>query len=346
MTGIDDDCVQLRREIHRAPELAGEERRTAGLVAEQLRAAGLDVTTGVGGHGIVAVVDGGDGPVIGYRADLDAVPSEDGGAAHTCGHDVHTAVGVGVARALAGTPGLRGKVVFYFQPAEENLEGARAMIADGALDRLLPDEIYALHCAPLPAGMFGIMPGTGLPGHDAGTVVTDRPEHVAAAVEALSTVAYPQSPEEYERIVADLQTPGGQLQTFVVANAYVEDERRVRVWVRAWPPERYDEVREQVRAIAGAGVDFPAPPFPAMVCDPVLSRAAVPHLGTVTETHAMFPFNGEDFALFLERVPGAMFYLGVGGEGIPHHSAFTPDERAIGTGIAAMTRLLRARQEP
>ncbi|WP_238009041.1 M20/M25/M40 family metallo-hydrolase [Dactylosporangium sp. AC04546] len=343
MTGIDDDCVWLRREIQRAPELAGQERRTAGLVAEQLRAAGLDVTTGVGGHGIVAVLDGGDGPVIGYRADLDAVPDEQGGAAHICGHDVHTAVGVGIARTLAQAAGARGKVVFYFQPAEENLEGARAMIADGALDRLVPDEVYALHCAPLPAGTFGIMPGTGLPGLDTGTVVTGEPERVAAAVEALSTVAYPQSPEEYERIVADLLTPGGPLATFVVTHAQVEDARRVRVWVRAWPPERYAEVRERIRALGGAA-DFPAPPFPAMVCDPGLSRSAVPHLGQVVESHAMFPFNGEDFALFLERVPGAMFYLGVGPEGIPHHPGFTPDESAIGAGIAAMTRLLRARQ--
>jgi metal-dependent amidase/aminoacylase/carboxypeptidase family protein len=122
VTIFEDALIQLRREIHRHPELAGEERETAGLVAEQLRAAGLEVTTRVGGHGVLAVLDGSaDGPTVVYRADMDAVDVrynalsfprstrvfDEGFAsrvpdvAHLCGHDLHTAIGVGVARTLA-----------------------------------------------------------------------------------------------------------------------------------------------------------------------------------------------------------------------------------------------------
>jgi amidohydrolase len=162
--GLDADPIALRREVHQWPELAGDESRTAALVAERLRAAGLAVSTGVGGHGVVAVLDGaGTGPTIAYRADIDAVApghvagSRSGapvaGAAHLCGHDLHTAIGVGVGQVLARLrERFDGRVVLVFQPAEETLEGARAMIEAGVIDRLTPQEIYALHCGPMPVG--------------------------------------------------------------------------------------------------------------------------------------------------------------------------------------------------
>jgi len=164
---IEGELVALRRDIHRQPELAGEERRTAGLVADRLRAAGLEVSTGVGGHGVVAALDGmSGGPTVAYRADMDAVgpngllnyasgkafdaefTSQVQDVGHHCGHDIHTAIGVGVAETLSQMRDrLPGRVVFLFQPAEETLEGARAMIEEGVLDRYTPREIYALHCA-------------------------------------------------------------------------------------------------------------------------------------------------------------------------------------------------------
>jgi amidohydrolase len=157
---LDEELIELRREIHRHPELAGAERETAGLVAEQLRAAGLEVTTGVGGHGVLAVLDGSaDGPTVAYRADMDAVDArtnvlsiprsgrvfDEGfasrvpGVAHLCGHDLHTAIGVGVAWALAqGSEPVRGRLVFVFQPAEEPLQGARTMLETGLVQRFAP----------------------------------------------------------------------------------------------------------------------------------------------------------------------------------------------------------------
>ncbi|MFE9749494.1 M20 family metallopeptidase [Saccharothrix saharensis] len=369
---LDADLVALRRDLHRWPEPAGEERRTAARVAEELRAAGLSVTTGVGGHGVVAVLAGsGPGPTVAYRADLDAVVADEvaespfasrvPGVAHLCGHDLHTAIGVGVARVLARAR-FDGTVVFVFQPAEETLQGARAMIDAGVLDRTRPDEVYALHCAPLPVGTLATMPGSGLPGLDSGHVDLTGPDAAAAgellraAIDGLTTVSRPATPEEFARMLDDIRTPDGPLARFVHASTWLTSEEdggaRLRFWLRAWPQERYPALRDEVRRLAaGARVEFAGPPFPAMVCPPDLSHAAAAHLRHVDAVAAVevfpaaFPFNSEDFALFLRRVPGAMLYLGVanpeeGVNGVPHAPDFAADDRAIGVGVRAVAELL------
>jgi metal-dependent amidase/aminoacylase/carboxypeptidase family protein len=291
------------------------------------------------------------------------------GVAHLCGHDLHTAIGVGIAQVLARLRHvINSRVVFMFQPAEEMLAGARAMIEAGVLDRLAPHEIYALHCAPVPVGVLAVMPGVGQPGLDVGHIevsgsnAADRGERLAAAINDLSTVTQPQTPEEFARLLNDLQTPDGPLARFVVAGSEVtpggDGAVRVQLWLRAWPDDRYPTLRDDVRRLAGsvegAQVEFPQPPFPAMVCSPELSQAAAAHLRGVAGVtavkvlHAAFPFNGEDFALFLRRVPGAMFYLGVantdaGLNGVPHAPDFAADEEAIGLGVRAMAGLLLSR---
>lgn len=165
------------------------------------------MTVGVGGHGVVGVLQGAHpGPTVAYRADMDAVPSADqiGGGpepAHLCGHDLHTVVGVGVAQILARLRHrLSGKLVFLFQPAEENLTGARAMLDDRVLERTRPQEIHALHCGPFPVGQFAVTPGTGLPGHDhaaitlTGPAPADQARQLTTEINALATVAIPQTP--------------------------------------------------------------------------------------------------------------------------------------------------------
>lgn len=385
MTGVDEHkiidiaaarsdaaLIALRRDIHRHPELAGGEERTAALVAERLRAAGLDVRTGVGGHGVVGVLDGdgagdGEGPTLLYRADLDAVAADGAlasdfasqvpGAAHLCGHDLHTAIGVGIAETLARLRDrVAGRVVFAFQPAEETLEGARAMIDDGVLERHPPREAYALHCAPLPVGTLAAMPGQ--PGQDACHLELSGPGAAGAArqlldrVTDLVTVTRPASPDEFEALLAALLTPDGPLAGFVYAESWTDpaaDPVTAGVWLRAWPESRHPELRDRLRRLAGdagATITFPGPPFPAMLCSPELNDAAAAHLRhtpgveEVMTMHAAWPFSGEDFALFLRRVPGAMFYLGVGLDGILHAPDFGADERAIGVGVRAMSGLL------
>ncbi|MER5178264.1 amidohydrolase [Streptomyces sp. NPDC002896] len=374
---IDDELIGMRRDIHRHPELAGEERRTSALVAERLRAAGLAVVTGVGGHGVVAVVDGaGDGPTVAYRADMDAVDDDElfdcafssqvPGAAHLCGHDLHTAIGVGTALVLARLrEQLNGRVVFVFQPAEETCEGARAMIEDGVLERTAPREIYALHCAPLPVGMLAVGPGQA--GQDgfrielAGSDAADDAKRFAAMIDGLSTVGRPHAPEQVQRLMDDMQIPDGPLARFVFALSHVssgDDGARVHAWLRAWPDSRYAEIRDEVRrsvgALPGARVEFTEQPFPAMVCSPELNATAATYLrgalgaDAVMTLHAAYPFNGDDFADFLQQVPGAMFYLGVanpeaGIHGLPHSPDFGADERAIGVGVRAMAGFLSSR---
>src|SRR5690606_20532237 len=135
-----------RRDFHAHPELSGQESRTAGIVFETLRGLGLSPEAGIGGAGVAAVIEGrGEGPSIGLRADLGALPmNDDSGAAHAsrtpgvshaCGHDGHTATLMGAARHLAAHPPARGRVVLIFQPAEETGLGAKAMIEDGLFER-------------------------------------------------------------------------------------------------------------------------------------------------------------------------------------------------------------------
>jgi metal-dependent amidase/aminoacylase/carboxypeptidase family protein len=384
---LDDELIELRREIHRHPELAGAERKTAGLVADQLRAAGLEVTTGVGGHGVVAVLDGSaDGPTVAYRADMDAVDTRsnvlgfprsdrvfDKGfasrvpdVAHLCGHDLHTAIGVGAARTLAqGSAPVRGRLVFVFQPAEEPLQGARAMLETGLVQRLAPREFYALHCAPFPAGTIAVSPGCGLPGLDHIRMVLPAGDAAAVTAEVarLGTVGYPQSIADYHaRFQAVLEPEtAASIQESVCVDQWSEQTPDVQpvanVLLRVWPQERFPELRarvERLAAAAGGHVEFPADPFPAMVNSAELSTAAGRYLSTafgpesVLWTRASWPFNSEDFALFLNEAPGAMLYLGVadaetGMNGAPHAPDFAADERAIGHGVRAMAGLLTDR---
>ncbi|WP_405796278.1 M20 family metallopeptidase [Streptomyces sp. NBC_01506] len=368
---LERGLIELRRDIHLHPDAPGQEARTAAVVARELRAAGLRVTTGVGGHGVVAVLRGArPGRTVAYRADMDAVPPEDiiGGGpatAHLCGHDVHTAVAIGIAQVLARLrKRLSGTVVFVFQPAEETLSGARAMIDAGVLEDYGIQEIHALHCGPFPVGRFAVTPGFGLPGQDRAEVTLSGPDapdaarRLAVELGALATVTPPETPEELERLITDVQTPDGPLARFVNLRAWTE-EAKVSVSYRCWPEERYVEVREDIRRLAmthsGTGVSFPADPFPAMVCPERDALVLARHLRraldrtAVTRLHAAFPYNGEDFALYLDHVPGTFTFLGVRTPGspittsFPHFPDFTPDEGAIGLATRAMTGWLANR---
>ncbi|WP_217698865.1 M20 metallopeptidase family protein [Prosthecobacter debontii] len=158
--------VETRRDIHSHPELSNEEHRTAALVADRLRALGLDVQTGVAKHGVVALLKGGqEGKCVAVRADMDALPikelravpyrSQNPGVMHACGHDVHTTVALGVAELLAKhRDQIKGSVKFLFQPAEEAMPntykkdwGAKLMVAEGAMDNPRPDAVFGLHCS-------------------------------------------------------------------------------------------------------------------------------------------------------------------------------------------------------
>ncbi len=276
ITRIEPELIAFRNDLHRHPELSGAEERTAAAVAAALNDAGLTVRTGVGGHGVVAVLAGGrPGPLVALRADMDAVrsnaPDPDTeiaskvpGVRHICGHDVHTTVALGVARSLAAVrEEIAGSVMFVFQPAEENVRGALAMLADGVFADGVPAAIFAFHTAPHEVGHIGTKPdvllgsrgapediAAGLPGTAPGAVndpeLEGRTRPVIRAVVGqenlhVSTTVVPGFSEDFGHFQA--VTPGvmywlgvsnGEKGTRGMPHdpAYVADPGAIRVGVR------------------------------------------------------------------------------------------------------------------
>jgi metal-dependent amidase/aminoacylase/carboxypeptidase family protein len=377
LAALEPGLVAVRRDLHRHPELSGEEVRTAGIVADRLRRAGLDVRTGVGGHGVVATLVGGrPGPRVAMRADMDAVTSEapdpvefrsaEPGKRHICGHDVHTAVGIGVAEALAAMrDDLPGTVVFLFQPAEERATGARAMLADGAFRDGVPRAIFAFHTAPLEVGTIGSKPGVLLAGRDGITIT----------IESRDAAARKAGGERVERLVRALDTIGPD-QVFVPQRApfrfgqgtRVRDDEAAGVWrletrLAVSSDSLRDEARRslQPRTLAKEGVPltlvYQTREIAGLDNDPALEarsreviRAVLGDAGLVPVS-TVVPAFSEDFGSFQEQAPGVMFWLGVanakkGIGGMPHSPDYVADEGAILVGARVMSALLLDALEP
>ena len=265
---VTPEIVQIRHRIHQNPELGNRETETAALVAERLRALGLDVETGIAHTGVVGVLEGGrPGPVVAVRADMDALPvteetdfpfastkttdylGQEVGVAHACGHDVHTSVGLGVASALAAMRDeLPGTVVFLFQPAEEGPPpgeegGAKLMLDEGVFERFRPDAIFALHSFPdLEVGQVGVNPGPtmasvdhfvatilGKQAHGAYPTLSIDPVVMAAqAVTALQTIRSRNLPAHEPSVVTVGIIRGGE--RFNIIPGKVQLEGTVRTY--------------------------------------------------------------------------------------------------------------------
>jgi amidohydrolase len=371
-----DDLVSFRRDLHRHPELSGQEERTARIVADRLRRLGLEVRTGVGGHGVVALLQGGrPGPVVGYRADMDAVPSvapdpvafasETPGVRHICGHDIHTTVAVGVAEALAAVrEELPGTVLFLFQPAEENATGARAMIADGALEEPTPEALFAVHTAPLPVGQIGASEGPTLAGRDLAEIVLTgdgdleaAAQRVASVIAAASTVEVPSSIVELalmpltDDLAAATVVESGPGPTpdswrmlavvsFATEQSRLEAKERIASGLgRLDLGEVEHHLEHHDRWVSGVFSDpeLVRTTYPAI-------RAAIGDDGLVV-SGGVGPAFSEDFGFFLDHAPGAMYWLGVanperGTTGMPHAPDYVADEDAIQIGARAMASVL------
>ena len=195
------DLVAWRRDLHAHPELAYREHRTAGLVAERLRGWGIDVDQGLAETGVVGTLSRGDGPLVGLRADMDALPMEESntfshrsrhpGCMHACGHDGHTAMLLGAARYLAGHGEFSGTIRFIFQPAEEAAGGARRMLDDGLFQRFPVDAVFGMHNWPgLDAGRFAARPGPMMASLDTFDIrIQGRGAHGAAPQDGIDPVA-------------------------------------------------------------------------------------------------------------------------------------------------------------
>ncbi|MGD8698702.1 MAG: M20 family metallopeptidase [Gemmatimonadales bacterium] len=366
LQGVREDLIEVRRDIHRHPEVSGQERRTAAIVAERLSALGLEVRTGIGGHGVVGILEGGQpGGVVAYRADMDAVysnapdpvpfASQNPDVRHICGHDIHTTVALGIAEGLASIRAeLPGTVVFIFQPAEENIQGAKAMIEAGALDDPTPTAIFAVHSAPLEVGQIGSVEGLALPGLDRVSVTVRGTGDLEAAARA------------YARTIAgsstgDAVAPEGYISAMVGSPRPLPEngEWAVTGMVRAGSPEAGARARQAIeRGLADIDIQgvsyellYQDQVLPDMVNDPGLVRSTLSAIRSVVGTENLIeinrvtPYFGEDFAFFQQLVPGAMYWLGVssaelGYVGMPHSPDFVADEGAIFIGATAMAAVL------
>ncbi|HOU13588.1 MAG TPA: M20 family metallopeptidase [Anaerolineae bacterium] len=375
--------VELRRNFYMHPELSGEEKRTARIVAARLRKLGLAVQTRVGGYGVVGVLQGArPGPTVAYRADMDAMPIQDTleksyrslalGVKHACGHDVHMTVALGAAEVLAARrDDLAGTVKFIFQPAEESLDGARAMLAAGVLEDPKPDAIFALHVSPIPVGMIGLASGACLAGMEEFRVAfSGRTANLdvltaraASALRALGGGVAPRGMATFNTLIRAMRAGAVSAQEVLVSCWPVNDDPASHAHLLGLVSLPHIDLRDMMRArirqaldnvvaAVGAGYDLRFTFFnPPLVNDATVARAMLPILKTVVGEdnvwvfHSPYPFAHEDFALYLEHTPGAMFWLGIANPerdiaSLLHAPDFDVDEDALVIGVRAVTALL------
>lgn len=379
--GERETLIATRRDLHRHPELAYREVRTAGIVAERLRKAGYSVRTGVAETGVIGTMRGGagSGPTLLLRADMDALPIQEecshafistaDGAMHACGHDAHVAIGLAVAERLAQARGQwRGTVKYLFQPAEEGGGGAARMIAEGALDGV--DAALGLHVwLPLPSGEIAVVPGPLMAGSaDFDLVIRGRGGHGAMpheTVDAILVAAHVVT--ALQSIVARNVSP---VDTAVVsvgalhagtAHNVIAERAHLRGTVRAFEPRTMQQLRERVAQVAagvcatlGAEHDlaFGDDAYPPTVNDAaiaeVVRRAAEETVGRdrVHTDPRVRTLAAEDFGEFLLRVPGCYFFVGARNETTgavhPHHSPrFDLCEDALPVAVDVLERAAR-----
>ncbi|MGB9279788.1 MAG: amidohydrolase [Pseudonocardiaceae bacterium] len=370
-----DRLILLRRDIHMHPELARQELRTTSVVSAALAEAGLVGRVLPSGTGLIVDIGAESGPLIGLRADLDALSIQDDkdvpyrsrvpSVCHACGHDVHTAILVGAAIELARSDLANfGRVRCIFQPAEESsVSGSLDMIAAGALDGV--DQIFALHCDPsAQVGTVGTRIGPitsatdhmvvkikGAGGHSGRPHLTPNPiSAVCTVVTSLSDMVNAQLPE-HERMLIGF----GTISSNGAQNA-IPSYAEARGTVRIPDAAVWRRVPNLIKATIGNIVE----PFaldcdvdyvrvcPAVVNDPkatgVIDQAALSVVGRENVYAPPQSFGGEDFSWYLQDLPGAMFRLGVRTPGSTtqvdlHSGHFDVDEQAIAVGVEMFTRI-------
>jgi amidohydrolase len=375
--GVAERAIELRREIHRHPELGFEEQRTAALVERELDALGIEHRR-VAKTGVVGVVRGAKpGKVAGLRADMDALPlqersgvpfaSEVAGKMHACGHDAHTAMLLGAASVLQAERGdLSGSAVLLFQPAEEGPGGAQPMIYEGALDDPRVDAVTMLHVdSRLPTGTIGMTPGVvnaaadefyveieGVGGHGAAPHTSiDTIPCAAATVLALQNIAARET-DPLNTVVVTIGTIEGGYRNNIIADrvsmsgTFRSQDPAVREGLEARARRIVEGVAAAYGAHATLRVIYGYPPVRNDEALTEAFRAYVERLGIAKVDRPPPTMGGEDFAYFAERVPGAMVRLGIRNEAAgsvhPGHSPlFVVDENALAIGIETLIAFAR-----
>ena len=364
----------LRRDFHQHPELGFQEVRTAGIVARELSALGLEVTTGIAKTGVVALLEGErPGPVVLLRFDMDALPiqeatgaaysSQNPGVMHACGHDGHTAIGLTVARLLNDArSSLAGTVKFVFQPAEEGLGGAEQMVTAGVLENPKPDLCLAIHLwNELPLGWLGISPGPvmaaaeifnlrviGKGGHAAIPNLAVDP--LVAAAQIITAVQ-----SIISRDVSPLQSAVISITSIRAGETFnvIPTEARLQGTIRTYDPQVRERVQERFRQVLSGvaqalncQVELDLQSLtPAVTNDPQIadrlaelaSRVLPP--GEINRNYRTM--GSEDMAFLMQTIPGCFIFVGSSNheQGLDaghHHPRFDFDEEALVRGAALM----------
>jgi hippurate hydrolase len=366
---MQDQVAEWRRHLHENPELLYDVHHTSAFVADKLTSFGCDVVeTGIGRTGVVAIIKGsqGEGPVIGFRADMDALPiletsgkpwaSKTPGKAHSCGHDGHTAMLLGAARYLAETRNFKGSIAVIFQPAEEGGAGALAMINDGMLEKFGISQVFGMHNEPhLPVGSFALRKGSIMAAADTFEItINGRGSHAAQphmsidpvlaashVVVALQSIVSRETDPLKSLVVTVASIHGGQASN--VIPAFVKLTGTVRTLL----PETRDFAEKRLREVAtatatahGATADvtyhrgYPVTfnhddetDFAIEIASKVAGPRAV--------NSGMAPHMGaEDFSYMLEKRPGAFIFIGNGDTAGLHNAAYDFNDEAIPFGVS------------
>jgi len=372
IAALTGQLVAWRRDFHRHPEVAFQETRTSAVVREFLESLGLPVRS-AGGTGLVAVLEGNPGgKTVALRADMDALPvQEEGekdyrslnrGVTHACGHDGHMAMMMAAAKVLTGRKSdFSGRVVFLFQPAEERPPGgAKRMIEEGALESV--DAVFGVHLwQPFPTGLIGVIKGPMLAQADNfSLVVKGKGGHGAMPHTAVDPIlAAAQIIVNCQSIVSRNVDPlkpcvvtfgtinGGTTHNIIPAEvAMAGTVRTFDLTVQALAERRLREIAEETAKAFGAScrVEYMTG-YPAVVNDAAMVDFVTDVAKRVLGEGCLPPFDpvmgGEDFAYYLQKVPGAFIFLGAGdGREFPHHHpAFDIDEQALPLGTLLLTSL-------
>lgn len=372
---IEADIIAWRREIHQNPELGFEEIKTANLVAKTLNDMGVEAEVGVGRTGVVARIGDGNGPKIGIRADMDALPiheaveldfkSQVDGKMHACGHDAHTAMLLGVAQILHNMPDLSGEIRLLFQPSEEQwdedgISGATAMINDKALEEL--DHVIALHIdSTKPVGEVEVGNGYVLAAVDTfdatifGEGTHGASPHMgvdpiwiqAQVISAIQGIRSRQTDPTSASVITI-----GAIHAGIAPNV-IPDKVVIRGTIRSFNEEIREELHaglDQCFAISKAlGGDYElsiSKGYPALYNDAgvagLLREVSAQYLGQENTKIATPKMGAEDFSYMAQKAPGAMLFLGAKYDEVhrPHHSpifAVNEDSFKYGTAILAET---------
>ncbi len=373
---LQEDVAGWRRDLHAHPELGFDVHRTAGIVADKLKAFGCDeIVCGIGRTGVVGVIRGRKAQsdkVIGLRADMDALPLEEitglpyrstvPGKMHACGHDGHTAMLLGAAKYLAETRNFDGTAVVIFQPAEEGGGGGREMVKDGLMERFGIGEVYGMHNVPdLPVGAFATRPGPILAAADMLRIeIEGKGTHAAKPHLGVDTLLVgAQIVNQLQSIVARNIDPldsavvsicsfkAGETHNVVPQTALLLGTvRTMRAETRDLVEQRVAEVVEGTARLYGARASvayqrgYPLTINHARETDFAVSVAA--EIAGADRVDANTPpiMGSEDFSFMLNERPGAMIFVGNGDTAGLHHPAYDFNDEAIPFGTSYWVRLV------